>query len=104
MFRNPSVSEARMSNAPGTVTAPAGVDFVLQQDSSLRVTWRGRELFRYVYRAREAQVESPRPYLHPIRTLGGRLVSVYRPHDHVWHKGLSVALPNAGPDNFWGGP
>ncbi|WP_426504898.1 PmoA family protein [Dactylosporangium sp. McL0621] len=93
-----------MSNAPGTVTAPAGLDFALQQDSSLRVTWRGRELFRYVYRARESQVESPRPYLHPIRTLGGRLVSVYRPHDHVWHKGLSLALPNAGPDNFWGGP
>ncbi|WP_433616263.1 PmoA family protein [Dactylosporangium sp. CA-139114] len=93
-----------MSTAPGTVTAPAGLAFALWQDASLRVTWRGRELFRYVYRVREAQVESPRPYLHPIRTLGGRLVSLYRPHDHVWHKGLSLALPNAGPDNFWGGP
>ncbi|HTJ38766.1 MAG TPA: PmoA family protein [Dactylosporangium sp.] len=93
-----------MSNAPGTVTAPAGLDFALQQDSSLRVTWRGRELFRYVYRPRESQVESPRPYLHPIRTIGGRLVTIYRPHDHVWHKGLSLALSNAGPDNFWGGP
>ncbi|MFG2043565.1 PmoA family protein [Dactylosporangium sp. NPDC048998] len=93
-----------MTNAPGTVTAPAGLDFALLQDSSLRVTWRGRELFRYVYRPRESQVESPRPYLHPIRTLGGRLVTIYRPHDHVWHKGLSLALSNAGPDNFWGGP
>ncbi|MGI5238299.1 PmoA family protein [Dactylosporangium sp. CA-139066] len=91
-----------MTNAP--VTAPAGLDFALQQDSSLRVTWRGRELFRYVYRPRESQVESPRPYLHPVRTIGGRLVTIYRPHDHVWHKGLSLALSNAGPDNFWGGP
>jgi hypothetical protein len=80
------------------------LDFALQQDSSLRVTWRGRELLRYVYRPRESQVESPRPYLHPIRTIGGRLVTIYRPHDHVWHKGLSLALSNAGPDNFWGGP
>jgi hypothetical protein len=87
-----------------TVTAPAGLDFALQRDSALRVTWRGRELFRYVYRPHEDQVESPRPYVHPIRTLGGRLVSIYRPHDHVWHKGLSLALSNVGPDNFWGGP
>ena len=72
--------------------------------TALRATWRDVELFRYVFRPRHPQVESPRPYLHPIRTLGGRLVSVYRPHDHVWHKGLSLALPNLGPHNFWGGP
>jgi Methane oxygenase PmoA len=63
-----------------------------------------RELFRYVFRPDDAQLESPRPYFHPIRTLAGELVTVYRPHDHVWHKGLALSLPNVGPDNFWGGP
>jgi hypothetical protein len=62
------------------------------------------ELMRYVYRPTEAQYESPRPYVHPIRTLGGRLVTVFRPWDHVWHKGVTLALPVVGGDNFWGGP
>ena len=52
----------------------------------------------------DAQLESPRPYFHPMRTLGGDEVTLYRPHDHVWHKGLSLSLPNVGPENFWGGP
>jgi hypothetical protein len=58
---------------------------------------------RYVYAPSEAQFESPRPYVHPIRTPRGRLVTVFRPWDHVWHKGITMALPNVGPDNFWGG-
>ncbi|GAA4166829.1 PmoA family protein [Gryllotalpicola daejeonensis] len=63
----------------------------------------GVELFRYVYRPTEVQYESPRPYLHPIRTRSGKLVTVFRPHDHVWHKGIALSLPNVGPHNFWGG-
>jgi hypothetical protein len=62
------------------------------------------DLFTYVYRPDAPQVESPKPYLHPIRTLAGHLVSVYRPHDHVWHKGIAWSLPYVGAHNFWGGP
>lgn len=62
-----------------------------------------RHLLSYRYSPAEAQFESPRPYLHPVHTLGGRLVTVFRPHDHVWHKGIALSLPNVGPDNFWGG-
>ncbi|MEV0643899.1 PmoA family protein [Phytomonospora sp. NPDC050363] len=71
--------------------------------TSLRVAHDGGELLRYVYRPDDAQLESPRPYFHPLRTLGGRIVSLYRPHDHVWHKGLALSLPNVGSENFWGG-
>jgi hypothetical protein len=63
----------------------------------------GAELFRYVYRPTEVQYESPRPYLHPIRTRSGKLVTVFRPHDHVWHKGIALSLPNVDKHNFWGG-
>ena len=62
------------------------------------------ELFRYVYRPGEAQLESPRPFFHPVRTLRGDLVTIYRPHDHVWHKGIALSLPHVGTENFWGGP
>lgn len=71
---------------------------------SIQVTADGTELFTYVYRPTDPQLESPRPYLHPIRTLEGGLVSVFRPHDHVWHKGITWSLPHFGHENFWGGP
>lgn len=70
----------------------------------LAVEYDGVELCRYVYEPHNAQLESPHPYFHPMRTLDGTLVSLYRPHDHVWHKGLSLALPNVDDANFWGGP
>jgi Family of unknown function (DUF6807) len=63
----------------------------------------GVEVFRYVYDDQTAQMESPRPHLNPLRSLAGDVVSIYRPHDHLWHRGISVALPNVGEHNFWGG-
>lgn len=64
----------------------------------------GVDLFTYVYRPADVPYESPRPYLHPLRTRSGAVVSEYRPWDHVWHKGIAWSLPHVGPWNFWGGP
>lgn len=61
-------------------------------------------LAEYVFRPDNPTLESPRPYLDPIRTRSGELVSLYRPHDHVWHKGITWSLPVVGDENFWGGP
>jgi len=71
---------------------------------SLDVTAAGVVLARYVYVPDDPPLESPRPYLHPVRTRAGRTVTCYRPHDHVWHKGIAWSLPCVGPHNFWGGP
>jgi hypothetical protein len=76
---------------------------LIRGDESIQVTWNGGELFRYVHQPGEPQLESPRPYLHPLRTLDGDLVSLYRPHDHLWHKGIAWSLSNVGTENFWGG-
>ncbi|MFF1252352.1 PmoA family protein [Pseudarthrobacter sp. NPDC058329] len=62
------------------------------------------EIATYTYDATDEQRESPRPFFHPLRTTAGETVSVYRPWDHVWHKGIAWSLPHFGPDNFWGGP
>jgi Methane oxygenase PmoA len=72
--------------------------------TAVTATWDDAGLFRYTYRPTDPQLESPRPFFHPVRTLTGDLVSLYRPHDHVWHKGIAWSLPNVGPENFWGGP
>ncbi|SMH44375.1 Methane oxygenase PmoA [Rathayibacter oskolensis] len=53
--------------------------------------------------------DSPRPYLHPVSTPGGVVVSDLRPPDHDWHLGLSLAVANLSISdervdaNFWGG-
>jgi hypothetical protein len=71
--------------------------------SHVDVLWGEVRLARYVHRPDMPQLESPKPYLHPVRTLDGDLVTAYRPHDHVWHKGIQLALPHVGHENFWGG-
>ena len=74
------------------------------RDDRVRLTAGDRILAEYVHRPADPQLESPRPYLSPIRTLSGEVVSLYRPHDHVWHKDISWSLPVVGDENFWGGP
>ena len=46
---------------------------------------------------------TPRPYLHPVRTLGGVVVSAHHPADHDWHNGVGMAIPDVNGTNFWGG-
>lgn len=46
---------------------------------------------------------SPRPFLHPVRTLHGTAVTACLPEDHPWHLGVSVAVQDVAGVNFWGG-
>ncbi|MET4781959.1 DUF6807 family protein [Glaciihabitans sp. UYNi722] len=46
---------------------------------------------------------SPRPYLHPVSTLAGIVVSDHHPADHDWHLGVGVAVQVVDGTNFWGG-
>ncbi|MFE4837459.1 DUF6807 family protein [Arthrobacter sp. NPDC056691] len=46
---------------------------------------------------------SPRPYLHPVATLGGTVVTDHLPADHPWHLGAGFALQDVNGTNFWGG-
>lgn len=86
-------------------TSPLTTSIAVQDDGVATTFSSGAvELARYEYRPDTVQLESPKPYLHPLQTLGGQLVSLYRPHDHVWHKGIAWSLANAGAHNFWGGP
>ncbi|GHF58260.1 PmoA family protein [Streptomyces griseosporeus] len=62
----------------------------------------GVELLAYVYRP-EAAWEAPKPYLHPLRTLAGDVVTDYRPNAHRWHKGLALTASHLSGANLWGG-
>ncbi|MFC9948590.1 DUF6807 domain-containing protein [Streptomyces pratensis] len=82
----------------------AGLHASHDVDRAVTVTHDGTPLLTYVYAPDDVQLESPRPYFHPVRTLGGDVVTAFRPWDHVWHKGITWSLPVVGEHNFWGGP
>jgi hypothetical protein len=44
---------------------------------------------------------SRRPFLHPVRTPAGDLVTRDAPDDHPWHHGLWFTIKFVNGDNFW---
>jgi hypothetical protein len=64
----------------------------------------GQEILAYHYHNPAVSAEEvPKPYFHPLRTLGGSVVTLCRPNDHPWHKGVGMTLTKVGDANFWGG-
>ena len=85
--------------------------------AELGVPWAHAERDRTLVRARLSDAEvavyrdgrgtiptsSPRPYLHPVRTQAGVVVSAQHPADHDWHNGIGMAIPDVNGTHFWGG-
>jgi len=97
---------------PGVETLVARSADRLALFSELDVPWSapgpalrvgGRAVARYTFQPALPVTLSPRPYLHPVRTLGGVEVTEVRPADHVHHLGVSVAIADVSGRNFWGG-
>jgi hypothetical protein len=52
-------------------------------------------LWKYVYAGK------PKPYFHPIHTPAGHCLTLFEPHDHVWHRGLWFTIKYINGENFW---
>lgn len=65
--------------------------------TSIELADPGRELplWRYVYGGR------PKPYFHPVCTPAGHCLTLFEPHDHVWHRGLWYTIKFINGENFW---
>lgn len=63
----------------------------------------GTEVARVRLGSDIAPTNAPRPFLHPVRTLSGTVVSDQQPLDHPWHLGVGIALQDVAGTNFWGG-
>lgn len=85
-----------------TVATPAGT-WRPAAGGATRLTADGIELARYDHGTDVERVHSPRPFLHPVRTLGGVVLTDLAPADHLHHLGLSAALPDVCGTSFWGG-
>ena len=72
-----------------------GTDWSLRHGDELLVTSTSGETM--------VPVHSPRPHLHPARSLGGRPMTVVTPRDHRHHYGVSLALADVNGITYWGG-
>ncbi|GAB3973315.1 hypothetical protein GCM10027615_36390 [Plantactinospora veratri] len=72
--------------------------------TGVRLRVRGETVARYVLDDPHVDLRwGRRPYLHPVRTLGGVVVTDTLPEDHRWHLGVSVAMQDVSGTNLWGG-
>ncbi|WP_166982601.1 DUF6807 family protein [Paramicrobacterium fandaimingii] len=95
----------RQAASEGATFAELGVPWAhARRDSILSTLCIGdRTVAAYRDGGATIPFSSPRPYLHPIRTRAGVIVSAQHPADHDWHVGLSFAVQDANGVNFWGG-
>ncbi|AYG03785.1 PmoA family protein [Gryllotalpicola protaetiae] len=93
--------EEAVATSAGVGSGPLKVTHEI--GSAIDVEYDGVQLARYVYQSDIDQFECPMPYFHPLRSLAGDLVTHNRPHDHRWHKGLSMTASHVSEQNFWGG-
>jgi hypothetical protein len=63
----------------------------------------GRAVADYVLSPDVDPTNVPRPYLHPVRTLAGTVVTDVLPADHEWHLGAGLAIADVSGTNLWGG-
>ncbi|WP_426226540.1 DUF6807 family protein [Pseudarthrobacter sp. DSP2-3-2b1] len=83
--------------------AELGVQWARQLPPARTFDLAGQAVAEYQDGSHIRAVSSPRPYLHPVRTLAGTVVTDHQPLDHVWHLGVGVALQDVDGVNFWGG-
>jgi predicted dehydrogenase len=93
-----AVSTSRTFTELGAPWAHAGRDKVLARAQLADV-----EVARYLDGRGTIPSSSPRPVLHPVRTLGGVVLTARHPADHDWHNGVGMAIPDVNGTSFWGG-
>lgn len=99
LIRRAALGQATFAElgAPWTSSGAPSTDL----DSALHI--KGTPVATLQDGSRIRPTSSPRPYLHPVRTLAGTVVTDHIPEDHVWHLGAGVALQDVDGINFWGG-
>ncbi|MET3424857.1 hypothetical protein BJ973_004069 [Actinoplanes tereljensis] len=61
-----------------------------------------RTVAEYVWCPELPAAAAPRPYLHPVRTMAGTVVTALKPTSHLHHLGASIAVADIDGHNFWG--
>jgi len=96
---------ARAATAEDKLFSEIGAPWAyIGKDSSLtKANVDGKPVFQILDGAGTTPSSTPRPYIHPIHTLGGVEVTATHPSDHDWHCGVGFAVPDVDGTSFWGG-
>ncbi|RYG69610.1 hypothetical protein EON80_09490 [bacterium] len=76
-------------------TTPPILSHELHRSLQLQLPGEAEPRWRYPYGGK------PKPFFHPLRTPAGHCVTLYEPHDHVWHRGLWFTIKYINGENFW---
>lgn len=95
----------RVATAEDKLFSEVGAPWAyIGRDSSLtKADIDGKPVFRILDGAGTTPSSTPRPYIHPVHTLGGVQVTATHPSDHDWHCGVGFAVPDVDGTSFWGG-
>ncbi|WP_307815917.1 DUF6807 family protein [Myceligenerans indicum] len=91
--------------APGGAPPPAesSLTWEDEQDAVVLHGPAGTPLARRETGERIPPVHAPRPYLHPVHTLGGTPLTDSGPVDHRHHYGVGMAVADVNGTSHWGG-
>lgn len=73
----------------------AEIDVQHSLGRSLTLFREGKTLFSFDY------ASAPKPFIHPLATTGGHVLTNFQPSDHYWHRGLWFAIKFVNGENFW---
>jgi hypothetical protein len=85
-----------VENAPGAARVVA----IPVDPAPLRLD--DRVVAEYTWRPQLPIALAPRPFLHPVRTLAGAVVTEAMPTSHRHHLGAGVPVADVDGSNFWG--
>ncbi len=84
-----------MLTMPTQRPTPTTLTHVIGQSITLSGPTMDHVLWKYVYAGK------PKPYFHPVCTPAGHCLTLFEPHDHVWHRGLWFTIKFINGENFW---
>ena len=73
-----------------------GFGWSYEPGHALSLMHRGVTLLTYRF-----GLDTPKPYIHPLKTPGGIMLTSFQPSDHVWHRGLWFAWKYIDGINYW---
>lgn len=95
--------EPRVPGRPPATGPASAADVGGGGEAGVWLRCAGRDVARYQNGEGVPPQLSPRPYLHPVTTPAGVVVTEEYPPDHPHHLGAGMAVADVDHRNFWGG-
>lgn len=91
-----ATSEPSATTAPTAQNQPRQYEWRQEQGRSLSLLLNDQPLWTL-----QCDPEKDKPYLHPLRTVGGANLTWLRPSDHIWHRALWFSWKTINGVNYW---